>query len=410
MKTITILNSMKSGYFMLVACVTLLLGATACSNEEFGMEVPEAEKVWTKQELIELALSRMTPTSDGSGTLAMMTTEQQTVYIKGYTKEDIEISFNSDTVIQVLGNTYFSYDHTFSNGDSYVIALAGSFDALEELDVRRNDIDFLFVSDNTQLKKLDCGSNKLAEITWDNCPNLRWIDAAYNDFSSIDVSHFPNLDTLWLEANQLTNLDVTNNPNLELLWLNSNPITNIDLTNNTALKDLSLKGLSSLQTLNNRPLCDTSFAIFPQLEELCIAYTPFSSLDLSRNPLLIGLSMFGTDITELNLSNLQIEYLYASYSQLTNIICTRNSLEHAHFFQIEDTPFENNRMNLLLFAGNLPDRSTKSKGYLYTTSPYINNVRAIVNAKNWEVISLNAQTMQYLPYAERNRRMHHLLQ
>ena len=407
MKTFSILNSMKFGYFMLVVCVTLLLGANACSSEEFGMEVPEVKKEWTKQELIEQALSRMTPTSDGSGTLAMMTTEQQTVYIKGYTKEDIEISLGIDTIIQITGNTYFSCTHTFKKDIRFVV-LTGSYEALETLDVSRNELDFLEISYNTQLKKLDCGSNKLAEIAWDNCPNLRWIDASYNNFSSIDVSHFPNLDTLWLEANQLTNLNVTNNPYLELLWLDSNPITDIDLTNNTALKDLSLKGLSSLQTLNNRPLCDTSFTIFPQLEELCIAYTPFSSLDLSRNPLLTGLSMFGTNITEINLSNLQIEYLYASYSQLTNIICTRNSLDNAYCFQIEDTPFENSK-NLLPFAIQLPNRSSESKGYLYTTSTSA-SVRTIVNAKNWEMLSVNTQTMQYLPYAERNRRMHHLLQ
>ena len=44
MKTFSILNSMKSGYFMLVVCVTLLLGASACGHEEFRIEIPEVKK------------------------------------------------------------------------------------------------------------------------------------------------------------------------------------------------------------------------------------------------------------------------------------------------------------------------------------------------------------------------------
>ena len=91
MKTITILNSMKSGYFMLVVCAILLLGATACSNEEFGMEVPEAEKEWTKQELIEQALSRM-PQTRSAKHPAQMITIKDTVSIKCNASEEMTIN------------------------------------------------------------------------------------------------------------------------------------------------------------------------------------------------------------------------------------------------------------------------------------------------------------------------------
>lgn len=184
---------------------------------------------------------------------------------------------------------------------------------------------------------------------------------------------------------------ISKNPNLSALFIGTNKITDLDLSNNTALSVISLYKLP-LNTINNLPISSTSFADFPRLQELDIAYTPFDSLDLSYNPLILSINISGTAITQLDISSLQIQDLYATNSKLTNLIYTLNSLLHTYAFYIEGTPFETFSSKLYSFLTALPDRSVPNQdgwireGELYTnSSAQIAPFLPVLTRKNWVV-------------------------
>lgn len=386
MKTITILNSMKSGYFMLVVCAILLLGATACSSEEFGVEVPEAEKVWTKQELIEQALSRM-PQTRGEIVSVQMVTTSRTLSIKCKASESMIIKWEGfDNATDTISpNIESVYTHTYSdNYPSRAIRIVGSPEALQSLHVDSNRLISLRI-DASKLSSLYCQENYLDELDLTKCPALMTILADNNELSSInidsltrlrvvrlshnrltqiDVSKNKFIYALCVDDNQLTDIDLTKNPDLLLLNIGKNSITNLNLSSNYKLQHISLNHLP-LETYNGSPVNTENFNKFNihRLSQLDIAYTPFISLDLSQKSVR-ELDISGTAITHLNLSRSSIETFYATRSKLAELTYAETTFDNAYDIRIERTPFENNCDYMTDFANAL--LLTKRKGKLYT--------------------------------------------
>ena len=139
MKTFSILNSMKSGYFMLVVCVTLLLGASACGHEEFRIEIPEVKKEWTKQELIEQALSRMPQTRSAHPNMPIkMVTINKTVTLKFLAFENMEINWGDLTDTTFIGD---EISHSYSdNLPSHTIRINGPAEEIMALEIMITDL------------------------------------------------------------------------------------------------------------------------------------------------------------------------------------------------------------------------------------------------------------------------------
>ncbi len=190
----------------------------------------------------------------------------------------------------------------------------------------------------------------------------------------------------------MTHIDVSKNFHLRTLQVGSNKITDIDLRENINLSHIVLSGLS-LRTINNRIISDTSFSLFSNLMFLDISHTPFTSLDLSDNPLVFGIDISGSDVTRLDISKIKINWLNAAGSRLTDWIYTRVSLENLYNLRIENTPYEKFETNTSYLISTLPDRNEPhengltQQGHLYTYSQAIMNPTNLsaLTLKNWVV-------------------------
>lgn len=406
MKTFSILSSLKSRYFMLMACVTLLLGATACSSEEFGIEVPEAKKEWTKQELIELALSQMGEISRTPHLPAQMITIKDTVSIKCNASEEMTIVWETgeENKTIVPANSNVVYTHVYTDGKpSHYITIEGSMEAALNLNVNNNKLIFLEVN-APRVTYLYCENNYLDSLDLAGGPILRKLIADNNEISFLDVSrasllmdlrashnrlkeiqlpkYNSNFHTLMLSDNRITEIDLTCNRAIKILLLDKNLITDLDLNATPYLAYINLSHLP-LKTFNGNPIGAGDFSMYKGLSRILLANTSFTSLDLSQNPSVIWIDISETSITTLDITNLSnITYLYASYSELTNLEYIPTNLSKLCDLRIERTPWENKWEETLEFISSLPDRKNTTPGTLYTYSLLMNS---FVLPDNWVI-------------------------
>lgn len=107
---------------------------------------------------------------------------------------------------------------------------------LEELNCGSNNLTKLVFNNNPYLRKLRCGGNNLNRLVVTGCPNLTFLSCYSNKLSSLNVSYNPELDTLYCSYNKLSSLNLENNTKLKCLTCDSNPITSLALYNNKNLK------------------------------------------------------------------------------------------------------------------------------------------------------------------------------
>lgn len=427
MKSITnYLNSMKSMYFMLLACVTLLIGVASCSQDEFANYEPEKQQKYSKAELIEQALSRIPQTRAENSNAVIMVTIQDTIAFQCHTTETMKVFVDGEEHPAPITEINKDCNHIFTNGfPSHSITIVGSKEAIRELDIDNNGLIMLNVSGNTNLTDLSCTDNHLDVIGLTDCP-LGKLDISNNEFFSVDLSQQLSLHTIEANHNRLTTVDISQNSNLMrlsvgynqikqiklpensfflVLEVENNPlkdidlsktpnlsylnasytqITELDLSKNTNLVALFIENLL-IKKINDSPICDTSFFALPNLWQLNIAYTPFVTLNIERNPSIMELNISGTGITQLDLSNQEMEYLYATHSQLTNLIYEKSNFKKLYELRIERTPFEEDSLNMSSLALALPSRTEISPGHLYTYSPWINHFASDFARNNWMI-------------------------
>ena len=378
---------------MLFACLALMASITSCSGDYFEEDLPEKSKQLSKAELIEWALSRMPQTRAAEPFPVMMVTTNEVVSITFHVTESATIYWGDGEKTILYPYVSSTETHTYYDNELvHAMYLEASNEAIETLWVNRAGLIFLDVANNTNLSCLQCTENDLDYLNLTGCPNLQIIMASENNLSSIDLTHSPHLNELYLGENQLTDIDVSKNLELQDLYLYRNPITDLDLTKNIALENLSLEGVP-IQTINNLPIGGKCFAMNPNLKSINIASTSFTSLDLSDNPLVTNINIFASSVTQLDILQLQIVWLFARYSQLTNLKYTLNNLTpFCEYIDIANTPFEKNRTNVYSLIASLPDRNKPNKsgyiqqGRLGTTSlEYVTPFLTPLKDKNWVV-------------------------
>lgn len=153
------------------------------------------------------------------------------------------------------------------------------FVALDNLDVRNNQLTNIDLSSNTNLKFLNVRNNQLTSIDLSNNPNLESLFCDDNQIVDLDVSNCIDLIYLYCSNNQIANLFLDNNTNLGGLIADGNLLTNLDLSNtdNLVLNDFSnnpnltyinLKnGNNEVFSLNG---VSSHFNNLPNLELICI--------------------------------------------------------------------------------------------------------------------------------------------
>ena len=167
----------------------------------------------------------------------------------------------------------------FNNTDNDIKDLTGIeyFTSLTKLDCRGLNLTSLNLSNNLNLKELNCGYSKfqsLSSLIVNKNIALEILYCHGNDLSNLDVSNNINLKELYVYDNQLTNLDVGNNTDLKIIWCYGNPLSNLDVSNNANLEvlDCRFMDLTSLDVSNN-----------VNLKRLSLWDNQISTIDVSNN-------------------------------------------------------------------------------------------------------------------------------
>ena len=332
-ETMMYLSSIKPRYFMLLVYLFLLAGATSCRDDHFESDLTDDSIQLSKAELIQQALRRLLQTRvEGEG--VMMITIKDTVNIKVRAAEAMEITWGDHSTPDIIMDDEHIYSHVYTDGYlSHAIYLSGSAQALRSLTIDNNGLILLNIYSNESLTTLSCVNNHLENIDLKGCPNLYGLNVSKNELTLLDVSNLFKLESFYASHNQLTALDFSNNANLYMLEAEHNPLKelnlqenaelmylyvsftqlkNLDLSKSIYLSDLFLEN-TPIEIINNQFICNTSFAMFKDLWQLNVAYTSFSSLDLSCTPQVYILNISGTPITQLDISELKIQY-FVCYS------------------------------------------------------------------------------------------------
>ena len=126
-----------------------------------------------------------------------------------------------------------------------------------------NDLEYVDVSKNTKMKRLDIWHNpRLKNIDVSNMKDLEYLNVAWTDMTKIDVSHNPNLCELvcgYNKSGKLRSIDLSRNPELSYLGVECNTeLETLDLSHNPKLYYLMAFGLTQIDHIdisNNYRLC-----------------------------------------------------------------------------------------------------------------------------------------------------------
>lgn len=166
------------------------------------------------------------------------------------------------------------------------------FEALENLDCSYNNLQTLDVSQNVQLKTLNCANNELSALSLENLTKLESLNCKFNELQTLDVSQKEHLRALNAEFNHMEQINLTGDINLEWLSVSYNLLTTLDVSTNT--------GIKILYAFDNR-LTSLDVQTLSNLEYLNVGTNQLKELDLSQN------NQFATGSSGFNASNNLLE-------------------------------------------------------------------------------------------------------
>ena len=236
----------------------------------------------------------------------------------------------------------------------------------------------------TNLRRLDCSANFLAELPVANLTTLTYLECSLNHLTELDVHDLIHLQSLLCSINPLEVLDVQNLTELEFLSCAECSISVLEVQNLQKLKELdcfsnqltalevqgldsltvlvcssnqlpslNLQGLNRLTALNcGLNLLDTlDLHGLPNLQLLGCALNNLTSLDVQLLPGLKQLYCAHNELTELNLYGLaQLERVECLSNNLTTLdlrssphliylSCENNQLATLYIKNGEDAPW-----------------------------------------------------------------------
>ena len=164
-----------------------------------------------------------------------------------------EIDVNSKNITSLKGIEFFPNLKKLNCGHNRLTSLDVSKNTvLQELVCWENQLTSLDVSQNTALQELECFENKLTSLDVSQNPALQKLNCFDNRLTSLDVSKNTELTYLKCDYNRLTELDVSKNTELTCLDCDYNRLTELDVSQNTKLTALYFVAnqLTSLQADN----------------------------------------------------------------------------------------------------------------------------------------------------------------
>ena len=111
---------------------------------------------------------------------------------------------------------------------------------LRTLDLTRNELSELDLTNNSKLEEVFLGNNELTSLDVSGCNALTHLEVFINQLETLDLSHNPLLEAFYANKNDLEMLDLSNNKELIDLRLSGNDLSDIDLSVNDKLRRLEL--------------------------------------------------------------------------------------------------------------------------------------------------------------------------
>lgn len=122
----------------------------------------------------------------------------------GGLRQEGEISFPNLKILKLYHSQYLPMV-AYANGICETINTSGLMPNLEELACQLRHLEYLDLSGNQKLVKLDCSNNKLSELNLSHNPNLVYLDIRGNLISELDLSNNIELETvLFTSLSKLT--------------------------------------------------------------------------------------------------------------------------------------------------------------------------------------------------------------
>ena len=150
-----------------------------------------------------------------------------------------EIDVNSKNITSLKGIEFFPNLKKLNCGHNRLTSLDVSKNTvLQELVCWENQLTSLDASQNTALQELECFENQLTSLDVSQNPALQKLSCWDNRLTSLDVSKNTELTYLDCSYNRLTELDVSQNTKLTELYFVSNQLTSLQADNCTKLTEL----------------------------------------------------------------------------------------------------------------------------------------------------------------------------
>lgn len=219
----------------------------------------------------------------------------------------------------------------------------------------------LDLRNNRQLNSLRCSGGQLREVNLPNSESLTTASFGYcHQIPSIDFSVAPNLHSISInECKAWNSLDLSNNVSLKEITLQDcSSLTYIDFGNNPYLKELALKGVYStceirgtrvekviVENYSSNRITNLNIKGLPSLTSLRSNTCNMKALDLSGNPHLKDLTLYGTVETLDLTSNPELESIKCSSLNMTSINVTKCPL-------LKTMNCSNNFLETLDISGN----------------------------------------------------------
>lgn len=194
--------------------------------------------------------------------------------------------------------------------------------ALEALALEQSPfITGIDLSNNINLISVAIRGTSITSLDISNLGNLEHLYLENNSLlTDIDLSTAPNLISFYGSYTALSDIDVSNNPLLEMLVLRDTDIVSIDLTNNNVIRNLEMSFCSNFNTyiLNSSLqfiiIDNTNFTSFdisncPNLITFSAFNVPLTNIDVTNNPIITNINLFGSAISNSNDINALLAYL-----------------------------------------------------------------------------------------------------
>ncbi len=134
-----------------------------------------------------------------------------------------EIDVNDKNITSLKGIEFFPNLKKLNCGHNRLTSLDVSKNTvLQELVCWENQLTSLDVSQNTALQELECFENKLTSLDVSQNPALQKLDCWDNRLTSLDVSQNTKLTALYFDTNQITSLQADNCTNLTVIFTGGN--------------------------------------------------------------------------------------------------------------------------------------------------------------------------------------------